>query len=745
MDKPEEANACEEPFEVVNREQLIDLQDNDDDLATIREQATSESEASQEPVGYYRKTGVLMRRWRPPDAQCNEEWRVVNQVVVPKQLRGEVLRLAHEGPLAGHLGINKTQQRILQHFYWPSLRTDVVTFCKSCHVCQMTGKPNQTPQVAPLVPITVMDEPFSRVIVDCVGPLPSTRNGNQYLLTVMCTATRFPEAIPLRNIKAPNIVKGLIKFFTLVGLPKSIQSDQGSNFLSGVFQQVMYELGIKQYTSSAYHPQSQGALERFHQTLKSMLCTYCVEQDKDWDEGVHLLLFAAREAVQESLGFSPFELLFGREVRGPLKLLKESWLDEENQVSLLEQVAKLRQRMMRAGEMARENLENAQTKMKAWYDRKARRRSFQIGDEVLILLPLHGHPLQARYSGPYTIDKKINDVDYIVKTPGRRKEKWLCHINMLKLYQARQGEVPSRAVCTVVTEASEMTIEASPKLKNSQILKNLTPKLEHLPPSKQKDMEQLLLTYYQLFPDVPGCTTCTYHDVDVGTARPCKQHPYRVNPIKAQHLKAEIDYMLQNKIIEPSSSDWSSPCILVPKPDGTYRFCTDFRKLNAVTKADSFPLPRIEDCIDKVGRAKYVTTLDLLKGYWQVPLTGRAKELSAFVTPQGLYQYRVMPFGMKNAPATFQRMVNRIVNGLQGCDAYIDDLIIYADSWEEHLQRLEAVFERLSEAKLTVNLSKSNFGHAEVTFLGHVVGSGQVKPTNAKIQALLEYPVPRNK
>ena len=220
----------------------------------------------------------------------------------------------------------------------------------------------------------------------------------------MSGATRFPEAILLRDIKAPNIVKGLIKFFTLVGLPKSIQSDQGSNFLSGVFQQGMYELGIKQYTSSAYHPQSQEALERFHQTLKSMLCTYCFEQDKDWDEGIHLLLFAAREAVQESLGLSPFELLLGKEVQGPLKLLKESWLDEEN---LLEQVTKLLQRMMRAGEMARENLETAQTKMKAWYDRKARKRSFQIGDEVLILLPLHGHPLQASYSGPYTIDKKI--------------------------------------------------------------------------------------------------------------------------------------------------------------------------------------------------------------------------------------------------------------------------------------------------------------------------------------------------
>ena len=263
----------------------------------------------------------------------------------------------------------------------------------------MTGKPNQSHRVAPLIPIPVMEETFNRVLVDCVGPLPKTRSGNQYLLTIMCTSTRFPEAIPLRNTKTPNIVKALIIFFTLVGLPKAIQSDQGSNFLSGIFQQVMYELDIKQYTSSAYHPQSQGALKRFHQTLKSMIRTYCYDQEKDWDEGIHVLLFAAREAVQESLGFSPFELVFGREVRGPLRLLKESWLVEDNEVNLLEQVSKLRERMSKAGELARDNLEASQSEMKTWYDKKARKCSFNIGDKVLILLPIPGHPYR-----PSTVD-----------------------------------------------------------------------------------------------------------------------------------------------------------------------------------------------------------------------------------------------------------------------------------------------------------------------------------------------------
>ena len=170
-----------------------------------------------------------------------------------------------------------------------------------------------------------------------------------------------------------------------------------------------------------------------------------------------------------------------------------------------------------------------------------------------------------------------------------------------------------------------------------------------------------------------------------------------------------------------------------------------FRKVNTVTKTDSFLLPRIEDCIDRVGKAKYVTTLDLLKGYWQVRLTERAKQLSAFVTPQGLYQYRVMPFGMKNAPSTFQKMINRVLGGLECCEAYIDDVIIYSDSWQEHLSQLRAIFVRFSQANLTVNLGKSEFGHVEVMFLGHVVGNGQVKPADAKTQALLEYPVPHNK
>ena len=173
--------------------------------------------------------------------------------------------------------------------------------------------------------------------------------------------------------------------------------------------------------------------------------------------------------------------------------------------------------------------------------------------------------------------------------------------------------------------------------------------------------------------------------------------------------------------------------------------CTDFRKLNSVTKTDTFPIPRIDDCIDKVGKAKYVTKIDLLKGFCQVPLTERAKELSAFVTPSGLYQYKVMAFGMKNSPATFQRLINSVTSGIDGCDAYIDDAIIYSDTWEEHLSTIRQFYDRLSEAKLTINLSKSEFACATVTFLGHVVGQDQIKPVDSKVCAINDFPRPENK
>ena len=453
---------------------------------------------------------------------------------------------------------------------------------------------------------------------------------------------------------------------------------------------------------------------------------------------------------------------------GPLLLLKEKWLDEDpEKISVLKYVATFKDRLFRAEQMAKRNLQESQSKMKVWYDRKAKSRCFERGDRVLVLFPVIGNPLQAKYSGPYKVVKKISDTNYLVKTPGRRKETQVCHINMLKAYHEKpkpelvtlnnrlglESPTHSKDCVGQVAEKEEDTEsevrlgnDQQPiKLQNSQILNDLGTKLSHLPSVQRKELAEVITQYREVFPDVPSKTNLIEHDVDVGDSAPIKQHPYRVSPMKKELLDKEVQYMLKNDIIEESQSNWSSPCILVPKHDGGFRFCTDFRKVNDKTKSDSFPILRIADCIDQIGNAKFVSTFDMLKGYWQVPLTQRAREISAFVTPSGLYQYKVMPFGMKNAPATFQRMVNKLVRDIDRCEGYIDDVVIFSDNWSDHIRQIERFFQIMREAKLTINLMKSEFGKATVKYLGHIVGQGQVRPLDAKIQTIVKYPIPTSR
>ncbi|XP_074658644.1 uncharacterized protein LOC141911553 [Tubulanus polymorphus] len=643
-----ENSACDIPdCNLLSKDNLVVLQSSDQSLTNIMNSAVdSKEQLLDSSTGYFYQSGILMRKWRPPTAPANNDWQTVYQIVIPVEYRSDILHFAHETPLGGHLGVNKTYSKILRHFFWPGLKSSVVKFCQTCHDCQVSGKGKSGIPSAPLIPIPAIGEPFSEIICDCVGPLPKTKSGNQYLLTIMCKATRFPEAIPLRKIDTPSICKALVKFFTLFGLPRSLQSDNGSNFMSGIFQQVMFQLGISQSKSSPYHPESQGALERFHQTLKSMLRVYCNENGKDWDEGVHLLLFATRESVQESLGFSPFELVFGHQVRGVLKLLKDHWLSDVKDIPLL-------------------NLD-------------------EIDDDCCEF----DNYLDRSSSGSNNVKETVTSDNFL--------EKISCH-------------------------------------------------LEHLESDEKAQLTHLLIEYKHLFTEKPGLTDLLKHDVDVGNSRPVKQHHYRLNPERAEIMKEEVIEMLKLGVAEPSDSQWSSPCILVSKPGGKWRFVTDYRKVNSLTKTDCFPMPRIDDLIDKIGKAKFVSKFDLNKGYWQVPLTDRAKEISAFVTPDGLYQYKVMPFGMKNSAASFQRLMNKVVKGLVCVIVYLDDIIVFSTDWNEHLEQLRGLFQNLTAANLTINLSKSEFGKATVRYLGHVVGQGHVKPISAKIQTIIDYPVPIDK
>lgn len=274
---------------------------------------------------------------------------------------------------------------------------------------------------------------------------------------------------------------------------------------------------------------------------------------------------------------------------------------------------------------------------------------------------------------------------------------------------------------------------------NTAYLSNLRTQLSYLPDSQRDDVVSLIESHPTLFQDVPTRTSVLEHHIDVGSAAPVKQHAYRCPVTKREIMKKETTYLLENGLARPSRSPWSSPCLLVSKPDGTFRFCTDYRRVNAVTVSDSYPLPRMEDCIDSIGPATHITKLDLLKGYWQVPLSSQACDISAFVTPDYFLEYTVMAFGMKNAPATFQRLMHLVLGDIPQCNVYLDDVMVYSSSWEQHMTNLALVFHRLSKASLTLNLAKCEFGKATVTYLGKQVGQGSVRPVDAKVTAVLFF------
>lgn len=728
----------------ITREELVQGQHQDPTLAKCFDEIVSQEECVNHRCCYYLKKGVLMRKYRPFNLPSTNTWAENHQIIVPSNLRESVLQLSHDN-MGGHLGCGKTSSRILQHFYWPGLRKDVAKYCKSCRECQLAGRPNEVLKPVPLRPIPVVEEPFSKIIIDCVGPLPKTKRGNNYLLTLMCATTRYPDAIPIKKINAKTIVDKIINFFTLYGIPKIVQSDQGSNFTSDLFKNSMKQLGIKQYLATAYHPESQGVLERFHQTFKSMLRKYCLETGKEWDDGINLLLFAIRESKQESLGFSPHQLVFPHEVRGPLRVLKDSWLDNSEQVTLGKYVQNFRNKLKEIRQFAKENLCEAQNAMKTNFDRKSENRHFGEGDKVLLLLPTYKTPLQAKYEGPYEVARKCGSDRYIIKTPGRRKTERRVHANNMKLFQQRPVVMSVQAKASREPEEDHF-MPMSPSLNNSVILANPESLLHHLETDRREDVNILLSKFPSVFSDVPQQSVVASHDVVlVRDTVPIKQSPYRVNPAKREILRQEVKFLLDHGLAEPSHSEWASPCLLVTKPDGSFRLCTDYRKVNQVTRTDSYPLPRMDDILDDLGNARFLTKLDLLKGYYQVSLTNRAKHISAFVTPDGLYQYRVMPFGMKNAPSTFQRMMNNVISGLTNVRAYLDDLVIFDESWTEHIFHLNELLNKLALAKLTVNLAKSSFAHATISYLGHQVGKGQMTPLTAKIEAIHKITPPTNR
>ena len=254
-----------------------------------------------------------------------------------------------------------------------------------------------------------------------------------------------------------------------------------------------------------------------------------------------------------------------------------------------------------------------------------------------------------------------------------------------------------------------------------------------------------MFQFPDVFSDIPGTTELVAHEIAVTLDQPIRSKQYPVPFALKEDIKKEIENMLQLGIIEPSNSPYASPVVMVKISDGSYRFCCDFRKLNSVTIFDADPFGNPDAIVAKLTRGKFFSKIDLSKGYWQIRMKESSKLLTAFVTSEGFFAFKKMPFGLVNSGATFCRMMRVLLKGSAQTDNFVDNIIIHTETWQDHLICLEQLLLRLRQSKLTARPTKCMIGVQNVTFLGHIIGEGRIKPSPEKVESIQQCKRPTTK
>ncbi|KAL0165651.1 hypothetical protein M9458_037495, partial [Cirrhinus mrigala] len=562
---------------------------------------------------------------------------------------------------------------IRDRFHWPGLDAKVKRFCQECPTCQRTSLRKPPPN--PLIPLPIIDVPFERIGMDLVGLLSKSARGHEHILVIVDYATRYPEAVPLRKATAKTIAQELFLLFSRVGIPAEILTDQGTPFMS----QLMADL-------CRLLPPADERTDR-----------------RDWYLMLPYILFGIREVPQASTGFTPFELLFGRQPRGLLDVAMEAWEQQPAaHRSIVEHVKQMRDKIDRVMPLVREHLVKAQQSQQQHYNWAAQPREFQPGDQVMVLVLNAACNFLATWQGPYTVLEKIGPVTYHLRQPGRRRANQLYHIHLLKKW------VWTRDQLAALVTSDPVVVDVNPRLS----------------PAQKEELQHLIGQFSDVFSPLPGRTNVLQHDIRTPPGVIVWQRSYHDAEAHRQAIEDEVQQMLKLGVIEPSCSPWSSPIAMVHKPDSTLRFCNDFRRLNKVSEFDGYPMPRVDELLDRLGRARYISQLRT-----SLKATGRYLSLN----PQNLKLPFLPPVATGStgpSPSVSMRMM---------------DDVIHSKAWEDHLDCLRRVLSELRRAGLTANPRKCHVALHEAKYLGFQVGRGLICPQEKKVEAVRAAPRPETK
>ena len=656
------------------------------------------------------------------------------RILVPKGRRLKVLEVAHTHMLAGHFGRKKTFTRLSAKFLWPRMWVEVKEYVRSCKRCQKASRKDKAR--APLQPLQCESEPFSKVAFDLLGPLPRSTSGYKYILTMMDMYSKFPAAIPLKKVDNNTVIEAMMEVFSSYGLPKVLLTDQGSVFTSRLTKAMCVQFQIEKIQTSPYHPQSDGALERWHACLKDML-KRSEKELKEWDRHLKYLLFAYRSTPHCTTGYPPFTLMFGREVRGPLDILQEAWLQGDcEKTSVFEWLTCVKAQMKDLSVLVSDRERIAKAKMKGQYDKTACKKEFRAGDQVLVWKPGIHAKMGASWDGPFQVEKKVSPVTYKVQVPGNASRSKVLHANLLKKWTTSASRIHRVAI---VQEEEDEDENCPVGLRLGR---------EGFVPSKQQQvaLDSVLASFPEVLHPDPGRTDLVALKIHTADHPPISCHPYRVAPRWRDEVKRQLDQLLELGIIQPSVSPWSSSVVTVKKKDGGVRICIDYRAVNAHSQPDPYQMPLIDDILEALSTAKFISKVDLNKGFHQIPIISEDVAKTAFCTPWGKYEFRVMPFGLRNGPSVFQRLMDQVLcKDKDSSVVYIDDIAIFSTTWVSHCQNISRILGRLKEAGLTANTKKCMWGQTHCEFLGHLVGGGKVSPAALKVEAVRQFCQPHTK
>ena len=708
--------------------------------------------------GYYVKNDLLYHSGTVAGQLCE-------QLCVPLTRRLQVLTLAHE-VYGAHLGPIKTRDRIRLSFYWPTLTADCKRHSRTCEQCQKRARTTVLDRV-PISPIPRADEVFSHWFMDCLGPLfPNQKVRYNYCLLLCDSTSRWPAAYPLHSLSAKSVCDALLQQFAQTGIPHIISSDNATNFKGNLTREFLKRLGCCPRFSTPAHPQACGLVERLVGSIKSAISKVAIDHPKQWYTHLACILWAFRESVNETTGVPPWLLAFGRLPKGPLAVLKDTWTGEEDPPlnlgkGVVEYLRELRERFKSAEQYASSHAAKKQAQYTTRYNLRSQDKVFSVGEQVLVLVPdSTASKTFSRWQGPATVVLKKSPYSYIVELNGTNHH---MHANKLRKFNYRiqkvTCEIPMTAGCNsaiiyekdsdfgqvIVPETKSLPDNCKPPSEHIE-----ESKLLHLEPEQRAELQKLLDKYADCFSDVPGFCSLVEHTVPLlNSFVPKRLAPYKI-PI---NLRPEVEQQLQDLLdlglIRHSKSPMASPvvCVLKGKDGkGGVRLAVDYRYVNRYTVADAYPLPDVADIVQEVGKARFISTFDATKGYYQTAVRESDCWLTAFICEFGLFEFTRTPFGMRSSGSTFVRAMQQVLQPVRKFTAsFVDDMSVYSGTWHNHLDHVEQFLQQIRKSGFTLNLKKCNFALSEVLFVGQIIGSGFRRADPDKMASVENMATPVNK